>query len=73
MQICKTVERIAKSAILDHLSTNKLLNPYQHGLFHSLSCLTNLLRFFGNVSLAYDKKQHTYATFLDLSKAFDVV
>jgi len=42
---CKLLESILRDALMNHLTTNSLLNQSQHGFMPGKSCTTNLLEF----------------------------
>ena len=66
--VCKIMEKLIKEKIVEHLSTNNLINPSQHEFTKHKSCSTNLLEFFEFVT--WDSIDVVY---LDLTKAFDKV
>jgi hypothetical protein len=41
--LVKVLEKIVKKAIIDYLTTNRLLSPVQHGFTKNRSCITNLI------------------------------
>lgn len=59
-------ERILKDALLKHLRSNNILNPYQHATFPGGSCISNRLAVMGSFSKAHGEGQVTYAVFIDL-------
>lgn len=68
--LCKCMEHIIVSNIANHLDANNILHPLQHGFRKNLSCDTQLL------SLFHDLTQNTRETdliIMDFSKAFDKV
>lgn len=71
--ICKTLESLMKSAIVQHLKDHHLIRDSQHGFISGRSCLTNLLEFFELVTSYVDKGLPVDAIYLDFSKAFDKV
>ncbi len=62
-----------KDQICQHLDKYNLINSSQHGFTKGKSCLTNLLEFLEDVTLALDKGEPVDAIYLDFSKAFDKV
>ena len=44
-QVCKTMEKLIKGRITEHLNANSPINDSQHGFTAGRSCLTNLLTF----------------------------
>ena len=71
--ICKTMERLIRDQIVDHLEENNLLSDSQHGFRRKRSCLTNLLDFFNKVIQVYDAAKAVDVIYLDFQKAFDKV
>ena len=41
--LCKTLEKIIRENIIDHINNEELLRENQHGFTSGRSCLTNLL------------------------------
>ena len=70
---CKTMERIMKDYLVDHLETNNLIKDTQHGFRCKRSCLTNLLDFFNTAFEIYDNCKAVDVVYLDFQKAFDKV
>ena len=48
--ICKLLETIIRDHMMDFLIKHKLINPSQHGFLNAISCLTNLLCFFEEIT-----------------------
>ena len=48
--VCKLLERIMRSKLMDHLITNKIINLSQHGFMSERSCQTNLLEFLDKIT-----------------------
>ena len=67
------MESHLKTAIMNHLQTNSLLNPAQHGFLPGKSTLTNLTETYLSVLYALNSNAHVDVLLLDLSKAFDSV
>ncbi|KAF2356918.1 hypothetical protein FHG87_012324 [Trinorchestia longiramus] len=57
---------------ISHLNDQNLID-IQHGFREKLSCLTNLLDFFGEVNRIYDSTKAVDLVYLDFQKAFDKV
>jgi len=70
---CKLLEGILKSAIMEHLLANNLVNPSQHGFMAGRSCCTNLLEFMEEVTRLVDEGVPVDVIYLDFAKAFDKV
>ena len=69
----KIFQRAIHKQLYDHLTTNKLLSPYQSGFRLGHSTCTALLNISDYVLKNIDKGNLTGAVFLDLSKAFDMI
>ena len=54
--ICKLLERLIKDHMVDFLVRHKLLNPSQHRFLKARSCLTNMLRFFEEITKWIDER-----------------
>ena len=71
--ILKTMERIIRDRVAQHLTENNLLCPQQHGFVKRRSCLTNLISFLDAVTTALDQGKKVAVCYFDFSKAFDSV
>ena len=71
--ICKLLESIIRDHIMDFIIKHKLINPSQHGFLKSKSCLTNVLRFFEEITKWVDVGSPVYIIYLDFQKAFNKV
>ena len=71
--VMKIFERAIHKQLYDHLTTNKLLSPYQSGFRPGHSTCTALLDVSDYVLKNIDKGNLIGAVFLDLSKAFDMI
>jgi hypothetical protein len=71
--ICKVLEKIIKSNIIEHLNANRIINDSQHGFTKGRSCLSNLLDFFEEVYDNLDRNNSVDIIYLDFAKAFDKV
>ena len=72
-QVCKVMERLVKSAIMDHLEENELLTRHQHGFRKGKSCQSNLLEVLEDWTVVIDDGHGVDVLFLDFQKAFDSV
>ena len=71
--LCRTMERVLKRHILQHLKDNDILADEQHGFVSGRSCLSNLLMNLEELTTIYDSGDPIDEIFLDLQKAFDSV
>jgi len=71
--LCKTMEHIIFSQIMNHLDSNSILVNFQHGFRSNHSCETQLLNTVEELSRRLDQRQTTDLLILDFSKAFDTV
>ena len=69
----KLFERLIKRAICEHLETNNLLSPDQHGFRPGRSCTTNLLESLERILTSIDAGCPYDVIYYDFSKAFDKV
>jgi hypothetical protein len=69
----KIMESIIKDDIVNHLDTQNLIKPSQHGFTKNRSCATNLLEFFEKVCQIFDDGDSVDLIYLDYAKAFDKV
>ena len=66
--IMKTLERLVRESIVNHLEINGKVNPNQHGFRRNRSCLSH------DKVLKYLEEGHNVdCTYLDFAKAFDNV
>ena len=70
---CKTLEKLIRKRVVEHLETNNLLSKYQHGFRSKMSCLTQLLEYFFDLENALDDGESVDALYMDCRKAFDTV
>lgn len=71
--IGKVMEQIIRDKIINHMSTNQLYSPHQHGFRKGKSCATQLLEVTEEWSEALDKGKPIDCIYLDYKKAFDSV
>jgi hypothetical protein len=71
--LCKVIESIVQDAIIEHLATNNLIHPSQHGFMKSKSCLTNLLEYLEVLTKLVNEGHAVNVMYLDFAKAFDKV
>ena len=70
---CKTMEKLVRNSLLQHMTSNGFLADTQHGFVHGRSCTTQLLRVLDAVTELYDQQVDVDVIYLDFSKAFDTV
>ena len=71
--VCKIMESLIKSRIVNFFDQHSLLKRSQHGFLKGRSCCTNLLEFFEKVTKLFDEGKPVDIIYLDLCKAFDKV
>ncbi len=71
--ISRIFEHILHCSVTDHLRINDLLMKNQHGFRKGLSCETQLVDLFHDLSSIMDQRLETDIVFLDFKKAFDRV
>ena len=71
--LCKTLEKIIREEIVNHIDTEGILSENQHGFTNGRSCLTNLLETFNDWFEMFDNGHPVDTVFLDFRKAFDRV
>ena len=71
--VCKLLEHIVHSTIMDFLDSNKILSSFQHGFRQGRSCESQLLSTLRNFTQCLNSSGQTDAILLDFSKAFDKV
>ena len=69
----KILERIVTKKILDHLYSNNILCPAQHGFLRRRSTCTNLLECLNDWTVCVQSRQQVAIVYIDFAKAFDVV
>lgn len=71
--VCKLMERILRSSIVEHLSVNRLLNLSQFGFMESRSCELQLVKYLDFLTSIIDQGDSADSVYLDFQKAFDRV
>nr|VZI46391.1 unnamed protein product [Spirometra erinaceieuropaei] len=71
--LCKVMERIIKSELMQFLEVHGLLSKCQHGFRAGRSCTTNLLQSLQRWTRALDDRHAVHIAFIDFQKAFDTV
>ena len=69
----KIFERIIYNRMIEFLDKNNIFNPNQYGFHKGLSTESAIIQFINNIHNGLNKRCHTIAIFMDLSKAFDVL
>jgi ribonuclease P/MRP protein subunit RPP40 len=69
----KIFEKILTEQLTNHLESNNLLSPSQHGFRRGLSCETALNTIVEHWRANIDNKKTVVSVFLDLKKAFDTI
>ena len=73
MTMSKLLEKIVYKRTYDFLVTTGQLYSSQYGFRSKHSCENAISELVGQVVKGHDRKEHTAAIFLDLSKAFDTL
>ncbi len=71
--ICKILERIVKTNMLQYLKTASILSDAQHGFMPRRSCLTNLIVAEELITGMTDQGEPVDVVYLDFSKSFHSV
>jgi len=71
--VCKTMEKLIRDSLLQHMINNGFLSDTQHGFVRGRSCTTQLLRVIDAITELYDRGADFDMVYLDFSKAFDSV
>ena len=71
--VVKILQSIIKDQIQDHLNSNNLINPCQHGFTMGKSCTTQLLTAVNSWTEALEKGLSIDVIYFDFAKAFDSV
>ena len=59
--------------MIEFINQNNILNTNQFGFRKGFSTESAIIQFINNVHNGLNKRNHTVAIFMDLSKAFDVL
>jgi hypothetical protein len=71
--LCKIMEHIIASSMMDHLENNNILYDLQHGFRTSRSCETQLVSFIQELAKNNNHNIQTDIIVMDFAKAFDKV
>ena len=71
--ICKTLEKLIRNAIGDHIEKYSLFSKSQHGFMKTRSCMTQLLERLQEWTDLIDQNFSIDVTCLDFQKAFDTI
>ena len=71
--VCKTMEHILYSNIINHLDENNILTDMQHGFRKNHSCESQLLLSVNDFAINMNNGEQIDSILLDFSKAFDKV
>ena len=69
----KIFERIIYNRMIEFIDQNNILSANQFGFRKGFSTESAIVQFINNVHNGLNKRNHTVAIFMDLSKAFDVL
>ena len=69
----KIFERIIYNRMIEFIDQNNILSANQFGFRKGFSTESAIIQFINNVHNGLNKRNHTVAIFMDLSKAFDVL
>ncbi len=71
--LTKIFERVLRKHLVDHLESQDLMNPTQHGFRDRRSTITQLLSYYDSVLSMLEEGHHVHTVYLDFAKAFDKV
>ena len=71
--LCRMLERIIKTVLMDHCNDNHIFSDSQYGFRQRRGCILQLLKVFDDWSKFIDSDTPVDAVFLDFRKAFDCV
>ncbi|KAJ8018258.1 LINE-1 reverse transcriptase-like [Holothuria leucospilota] len=69
----KIMETLIRDVMVTHLEENKLILETQHGFRRGMSCVSNMLLYWDNLTALIDQGIPVDVVYLDLQKAFDTV
>ena len=72
-QVCKILESIVRTRVIEHINVNNLMSEAQHGFREGRSCLTNLLETLEAWTQIIEDGDGIDVAYLDFRKAFDLV
>lgn len=71
--LCKTMEKLIRETILNHLLQNGIISPHQHGFVPGKSCITQLLESIDDWTSILEEGGSVDIVYMDFQKAFDSV
>ncbi len=71
--VCKQLEKLIRTRILDHMMNNELLSDSQHGFLPGRSTTTQLLQVVDDWAATLDAGGELDVIYFDFAKAFDTV
>lgn len=71
--VCKVLEHIIYTDVMQHLNSHALITDTQHGFRRGRSCETQLALFVHDIQSKLDSGKEVDAVFIDFAKAFDTV
>ena len=71
--LCKTMEKLIREQILQHLVKNNIISPHQHGFVPGRSCMTQLLESMDEWTNIIENNGSIDVIYTDFQKAFDSV
>ena len=67
----KTLERIIRKYVVNHLYMRQIFNPSQHNFRHRRSCLSQFLEHYDRVWGFIEDGDNVDSIYLDFAKAYD--
>ena len=71
--LCKLLEHIICSSLMQHLTRHNILYPLQHGFREKRSCESQLIEFVHDIAFNMQKGHQNGVVVMDFAKAFDKV
>lgn len=71
--LCKTLEKIVREHIIDHMKNNNFFSKQQYGFISKRSTTLQLLKVMDEWTTAWDQGLSTDVVYMDFKKAFDTV